>query len=109
MLPSIKSITVHELFERLNNDAPLVIDIRAPWEIKKAHLDFAHLVAPEDLLDFCQRKNQEKNYDFAILCHYGIRSTIAVQFLTQKGFNALNITGGIHAWSCHINSVIPQY
>ena len=44
-----------------------------------------------------------------ILCHSGVRSAQACLYLEQKGFDAVNIRGGIHAWSTEIDPSVPIY
>ena len=44
-----------------------------------------------------------------ILCHSGVRSAQACLYLEQKGFDAANVLGGIHAWATEIDSSVPIY
>ncbi|MFT5836965.1 MAG: rhodanese-related sulfurtransferase, partial [Candidatus Azotimanducaceae bacterium] len=45
-----------------------------------------------------------------VLCHHGMRSLNVVQFLEGKGFkNAINLTGGIHAWAVDVDAEITRY
>ena len=44
------------------------------------------------------------------MCHSGIRSAQVAQFLVAQGYSkAINLTGGIHAWSELVNSSIAKY
>jgi rhodanese-related sulfurtransferase len=43
------------------------------------------------------------------MCHHGIRSAHAVHHLREAGYDAVNLTGGIDAWSCEIDNKIKRY
>ena len=44
------------------------------------------------------------------MCHGGMRSAQVADFLTAQGYeNAVNLTGGINAWSQLVDSGIPTY
>jgi rhodanese-related sulfurtransferase len=45
-----------------------------------------------------------------ILCHHGMRSAQVTHFLRARGFeNAINVRGGIEAWSKSVDPQIPRY
>lgn len=45
-----------------------------------------------------------------VLCHHGVRSMQASQFLAARGFTDVwNVTGGIHAYSQGVDSSVPMY
>ena len=45
-----------------------------------------------------------------VFCHHGMRSLNVVQYLETKGFeNAINLAGGIHAWSVDVDPEMKQY
>ena len=45
-----------------------------------------------------------------VLCHHGMRSGQVTAFLRQRGFNnAINVAGGIDAWSMEVDPQIPKY
>jgi len=43
------------------------------------------------------------------MCHGGVRSARVCSYLTENGYNAINFTGGINAWSNEIDQSVPQY
>jgi rhodanese-related sulfurtransferase len=44
------------------------------------------------------------------MCHHGARSERVAQFLAANGYdNAVNLTGGIDAWSQTIDPNVPRY
>ena len=50
------------------------------------------------------------NQPLVVLCHYGARSQMVVDFLRNAGFdNAVNLEGGIEAWACEIDQSMRRY
>lgn len=51
-----------------------------------------------------------KDKPVVVFCHHGMRSLKVQEFLTSKGFsNIINMEGGIHAWSCDVDTRVAQY
>ena len=44
-----------------------------------------------------------------VLCRSGRRSLEVAKFLQQNGFKAVNLAGGILAWSRDVDATIPTY
>jgi rhodanese-related sulfurtransferase len=44
-----------------------------------------------------------------VLCRSGRRSLQVANFLQQNGFRAVNLAGGILAWSRELDATIPTY
>ena len=45
-----------------------------------------------------------------IFCHHGMRSMNVLQYLESRSFeNAINMSGGIHAWSIEVDPKVGQY
>ncbi len=42
-------------------------------------------------------------------CHHGARSLQATQLLRSRGFQAVNLAGGIHDWSLEVDPKVPRY
>lgn len=42
-------------------------------------------------------------------CHAGARSDAVARFLRERGFDAVNLQGGIDAWSARIDPKVPRY
>ena len=49
----------------------------------------------------------DKSLKLAVHCRSGARSARAVQFLIGKGYDAVNVSGGIIAWSERIDPTLP--
>lgn len=44
-----------------------------------------------------------------VLCHIGGRSAQVTMWLNEQGYDAVNVRGGIDAWSTHIDPSVPRY
>ena len=102
-------ITVEELKRRRDaGESLLLLDVREPQEYEIAKIDGATLIPlgqlPERLAEL------KDAAEVVVHCHSGVRSARAVQFLRKNGFpQAVNLAGGIDAWSERIDSSVPQY
>jgi rhodanese-related sulfurtransferase len=103
-------ITVHALAQqRQQPNAPLLLDVREPWEYQTASL-------PDSLLmpmgEVTARAHTELDPDtpIVVLCHHGARSLSVTMWLRNQGFDlAQSLAGGIDAWSRTIDPTIPRY
>ena len=126
MIAHVRPVQLQVWFEQLaaNGDAPpgvapLVLDVREPWELQiasiKAPQGFESLGGLETLAMPMQSiparlAELDKTRPIACLCHHGMRSQSVAAFLVQHGFEAVaNITGGISAWSRELDASVPQY
>ncbi len=50
-----------------------------------------------------------KDQPVVVMCHHGGRSRQVMQWLRQQGYDAINLEGGIDAWSREIDSSLPRY
>ena len=103
-------MTVEELKARLDaGTAPVVLDVREPHELGIAkypmevvHIPLGHLPARFGELP--------AGVEIVCACRSGGRSAQAVQFLRQRGYTqAVNLEGGILAWSARIDASVPRY
>lgn len=103
------TITVQELKQKLDRGEQLaLIDVREPWEYNIAKIEGAQLI-PLGTLG-TEYKKLDPNAEIVVLCHMGMRSMDATQFLLQQGYkNVRNVTGGINAWSMQIDPSVPKY
>ena len=107
---SVPSISVRELSDRRQaQDEPVVIDVRQAQEREFASIGGLHMemsTIPERLAELESYRDQE----IVVYCRSGARSANVVRFLQAQGFErALNLHGGILAWSRDIDPQIPQY
>ena len=86
----------------------VLLDVREPWEIAINRLEGAVHIPLADLGS--RFKELDSQSEVISYCHMGVRSLKATKFLKQQGFeNALNLAGGIDAWSLEVDSTVPRY
>lgn len=102
-------IEVEELAERLRSpDAPLVLDIREPWEVGVCALPGCVMVPMRQLPARMQELPRDRTV--VVLCHHGVRSHHGAAWLRHNGFNdVLNLRGGIDAWAKRVDPSMPIY
>lgn len=102
-------LSVSALAERLaRGDALVVLDVREPWEFDVASLPNGTLVPMSRLPSVINRL--ERNAEYVVLCHHGMRSEMAVNFMRSRGFARVhNLVGGIDAWSLQVDATVPRY
>lgn len=103
-------MTVEELKARMDaGTLPVVLDVREPHELGIAKYPMDVIAIPLGQLP--QRFGElAAEAEIVCACRSGGRSAQAVQFLRQRGFEkAVNLEGGILAWSSRIDPRVPQY
>lgn len=90
---------------------PVLLDVREGWEVQTAcarpdALDLVHM----PMQTVPARLNElDRSRPIACLCHHGGRSMQVAHFLTSHGYDVVNVSGGIHAWSAQVDPSIPVY
>lgn len=87
-----KKISTEEL-EKLGNDA-YVIDVREVDEYKSGHINNAINVPLGGIENFVPKKQP-----IYVVCQSGMRSAHATKVLEKKGYDAINVSGGMNRWS----------
>lgn len=91
-----------------STEAPLLIDVREPWEFGLARIEGSRLVPLREVPTLLSELDPEA--ELVMICHHGIRSRHAGRFLEQHGFErVINLAGGIDAWSREVDPSVPQY
>lgn len=107
----IKQISPAELATWLadkSRAAPLLLDVREPWEHDKARIPGSQLVPMGQI----QARFAElpKENEVVAICHHGGRSMQVAIFLEKSGFPRVhNLAGGIDAWSRTVDPSVPLY
>lgn len=103
-------MTVEELKELLDAGAvPFVLDVREPLELQTAPFPFPVHHVP--MREIPQRLDEvPRDATVVVACRSGQRSATVVQFLRKSGIGgAVNLDGGILAWSSRIDPSVPRY
>lgn len=94
----IPEIDAQELNDKLKTNRNfMLIDVRQPGEFKSGHVPSAKSIPLGELSQ--RAKELPKNKEIFCICASGSRSSSAVRMLTSQGFNAVNVRGGMYAWS----------
>lgn len=103
-----KTLSPAEFKRRKESGEPLeLIDVREPFELAIANMGGVHIPLGQ-LPNRLNELNPETSY--VVVCHHGMRSAHAAQFLCENGFRSVyNLAGGIDRWSVEIEPTIPRY
>lgn len=103
-------ITVRELKDRLDRgDRPFILDVRKAYEYDIANLG-GRLIPLDELERRLDEIADHKDDDIVVHCRSGARSARAVNLMREKGFSkAVNLKGGVLAWSDEVDSSMPKY
>jgi rhodanese-related sulfurtransferase len=88
----------------------ILLDVRQEWEYEIAHIPSSHLLQSltnrEEFLEFLKGCTQK----IITICHHGVRSYQAAQFLQEQGIQRVySLKGGIDAYAATIDSTIMRY
>jgi rhodanese-related sulfurtransferase len=89
--------------------APLLLDVREPWEFETARLPDSMLMPMGEVTS---RAYTELDPDahIVVICHHGQRSLSVAMWLRCEGFErAQSLAGGIDAWSRTVDASVPRY
>jgi len=105
---TVAEITPTEFVARRERGESLtLLDVREEWELGVASVpDVVHIPMGE-VAD--RLAELERGREVVVLCRSGRRSLQVANFLQQNGFQAVNLAGGILAWSRELDATIPTY
>lgn len=107
--PHVADIDAASLAAELDGaEAPLLLDVREPWEAEIATIDGSVLI-PLGVLG--ERVGElDPAASVVVYCHLGVRSEYAARMLASAGFTAVrNLAGGIDAWSRTVDEGVVRY
>lgn len=87
----IESISATKIDELLAN-GEYILDVRTKEEIEEKSIEGTHNIVLDELSD---RYREIPNKKIYVLCRSGRRSLMAAKFLKSKGYEAVNLSGGI--------------
>lgn len=102
-------ISVEELSAWSSEGKPFtLLDVREPVEVQTAAIPGAFHIPMRDIP--ARHSELPKSQPVVVMCHHGGRSERVAAFLKLQGFsNAINLEGGIDAWSLRIDPQVPRY
>lgn len=93
----MKEMTAKEVETLLNEQKRLsIIDVREVDEVAEGKISGAVNI-PLGLVEF-RMHELDKSKEYIMVCRSGARSGRATQFLEGRGFNVINMTGGMLSW-----------
>ena len=107
----MNQIDVHDLALWLADTArpaPLLLDVREPWEVQTAALNGSLNIPMQQIPARVGEVDGAR--DIVAVCHHGSRSMQVAYFLERQGMaRVYNLTGGIDAWSQQVDPTVPRY
>ncbi|MDL4839692.1 rhodanese-like domain-containing protein [Aquibacillus rhizosphaerae] len=93
----MKEISTKELQKLLDENKDInMVDVREVDEVAEAKIPDSVNI-PLGLLEF-RMHELDKSKEYIMICRSGGRSGRAAQYLESKGFNVINMVGGMLAW-----------
>jgi rhodanese-related sulfurtransferase len=105
----VKEISVGE-FKAMRDAARdhVLLDIREPFEIELARIAGSVNIPMAEVP--ARIAELPRDREIVVMCHGGRRSARVVRLLEQNGYaGAINLVGGIDAWSRQIDPAVPRY
>jgi rhodanese-related sulfurtransferase len=85
------------------------LDVRSPGEFMVGHIEGAINIDVENPAFESEIAKLDKSATYAVYCHSGRRSGIAVEAMHHDGFNNLfNLTNGIADWQANNFPVVTS-
>ncbi len=107
----MRQIQPGELKQRLDDSAhpaPVLLDVREPWEFEICHLESSTLIPMASIPGRVDELDADA--ETVVICHHGARSLQVAMFLEQRGFSiVINLDGGVARWAAEIDPAMAQY
>ena len=92
----MKEITFNDFYQLYQKESLSVIDVREVEEFETLHLEGAQNLPLSQLADTYDQLDKDLLY--YVICKSGMRSARACQFLAEKGYDVINVQGGMTAF-----------
>lgn len=107
----MQQLSADQLAEWLADEerpAPLLLDVREPWEYELCHLPGSTHIPMHAVP---ARSNElMPDAEVVVICHHGVRSMQVALFLERSGFGSVyNLMGGVEAWAQAIDPAMRRY
>ena len=108
MIEQLPVTALHEWLADGGRAAPLILDVREPWEHAICRIEQARLLPMQEIPARCPELPRDR--DIVVLCHHGMRSLQVANFLRDSGIERLyNLDGGIAAWAEQVEPTMARY
>lgn len=93
----VKTVTADQLHDLLTGEEDVqLIDVRTRGEFAEGLIPGARLIPLDELRS--RIDEVDKGRPAVIYCRVGVRAYLACRILTQHGYDAMNLSGGITSW-----------
>jgi len=106
----MREMSVTDLKAHLDgpDPAPVLLDVREPWEYGICRIEGSHLIPMRSIPSSLDQLDRDR--EMVVICHHGIRSRQVALFLEHQGFdNVINMQGGVAAWARDVDPGMPTY
>jgi rhodanese-related sulfurtransferase len=102
MTRKFKKVSTTGAISLINNQDPVILDIREPFEHAKGHIQDAINIPAAKLEKRMIEIEKYKDKLMIVVCQTGTRSSASCKKLYQAGFSeVVHLSGGIQAWEDH--------
>jgi rhodanese-related sulfurtransferase len=108
LIPQLAPADLVRWREDASRDAPMLVDVREPWEFELCRIDGSVLIPLGELA----RRMAEVPTGRAVVmvCHTGRRSQHAAMLLEAAGYaDVHNLAGGVERWAVEIDPAMKRY
>lgn len=89
-------------------DKVILLDVRDPWEVEICRLPGSVNIPMNEIPQRTGELDPEAKT--VVICHFGMRSREAGNFLEASGFRDIaNLEGGLDAWAERVDEDMPRY
>src|SRR5690349_19969658 len=107
-MQNLSAPTLAEWLADQSRPAPVVLDVREPWEIETAKIADSVSIPMREIPARSEDLDDEAHV--VSVCHHGARSAHVAMFLESRGLNNVFILQAfIDAWSRQVDPSVPTY
>jgi rhodanese-related sulfurtransferase len=104
----ITALQLHAWLDDSGREAPLLLDVREPWEFATCHIPGAINIPMHTVP--ARHAELDDRAEIVMICHHGARSFQSGLFLENAGFDKIiNLQGGVAAWARDVDATMPTY
>ncbi|HET7453119.1 MAG TPA: rhodanese-like domain-containing protein [Thermoanaerobaculia bacterium] len=105
---TVPEISAADAAARRGHPGVVFLDVREPDEHAAARIEGAAFVPMREVP--ARLAELDSGSEIIVFCHLGTRSAMVVDWLRRNGFpSAVNLAGGIDAWSLEVDPEVPRY
>ena len=95
----MKEYSASEVSEQMNDDSVILLDVRTHEERNHKHIKGSLHIPVNELSQKLKVLEKLREKEIICYCHSGRRSFMATLMLTNNGFQAANMKGGMIEWN----------